>query len=352
MGIVAKGSKVRVGAIGIGGIGGWHLKCLTKVPEVEVVAIADINKEANEQILKTYDVPNVFTDYKEMLKMKDLDAVVVGLPNFLHAPVTIAALEAGKHVLCEKPLADNVANGKKIVDAAAKAKKALFMIAYNNRFRGESQLLKKYIDDGALGEIYYAKCGWVRRTGIPGWGAWFTNMKLAGGGPMIDIGVHVMDLTMWLMGFPKAVSTYGSSYTKFGPRGIGMWGQLKEGDICDTEDLSAGMVKFDNDASLFVEASWAQNCEEEKIYVEVYGTEGGAKLDSGALTIFTRQYGNHVNLVTQPPKNEQVVEEWKHFVSCIQNKKKPMCTAEQGLQTLKIIDGIYRSAKTGASIKL
>jgi predicted dehydrogenase len=321
------------------------------MPDVEIVAMCDVSAAAIKKAqARGIETKHIFKDYREMMRMPDLDAVVIGLPNYLHAPVSIAALKAGKHVLCEKPIAESVASGKKIVDAAKRSRKAFFMMGYNNRFRGDSQWLKKCVEAGELGRIYYAKCGWVRRVGIPGGLSWFTKKKEAGGGPMIDLGVHVMDLTMWLMGFPKPVSAFGASYAELGPRGVGYWGKPSFGKQYEVEDLAHGLVKFANGASMVVETSWAQHTEKERVYVELYGTEGGACLEP--LTLFSSKNGGHSDAKIQPPDVKQQEEELKHFIGCIREGKQPMCTAEQGLVTMKIIDGIYKSAKTGGVVKL
>jgi predicted dehydrogenase len=197
-----------------------------------------------------FGVKNVFTDYREMLSMDGIDAVSVCVPNHLHSTMAIDAFEAGKHVICEKPLAITPAEGEAMVAAGKKAGK-LFMTAFNNRFRGDTQLLKKMIESGELGDIYYAKTGWIRRKGIPGMGGWFTTKAKSGGGPLIDIGVHVLDLAMWLMGNPKAVTVSGSTYAQFGPKGEGLggWGHAEENGTFDVEDLAAGFIRMDTGAT-------------------------------------------------------------------------------------------------------
>ncbi|MCX8052848.1 MAG: Gfo/Idh/MocA family oxidoreductase, partial [Armatimonadetes bacterium] len=206
---------IRVGIVGTG-IGRHHARGYQKCPDVEIRAFCDIDETRARRCAEEYGARDVYTDFREMMKDPEIDAVSVCTPNALHAPVTITAFEAGKHVICEKPLATNAADGRAMVEAGKKAGK-IFMMAFNNRFRGDTQLLKKCIEAGELGEIYYAKTGWLRRKGIPGMGGWFTTKSMSGGGPLIDLGVHVLDLTLWLMGNPKPTYVLGSSYAKFGP---------------------------------------------------------------------------------------------------------------------------------------
>ena len=203
----ADGNMIKVGLVGTG-ITRAHASGYKRCQDVEMKAICDIDKARAEQFAADFDVKDVYTDYNEMLKDDEIVAVSVGTPNALHAPVAIAAFEAGKHVICEKPLATNAGEGRAMVEAGKKAGK-IFMMGFNNRFRGDTQLLKKCIENGDLGDIYYAKTGWLRRKGIPGMGGWFTTKKMSGGGPLIDLGVHVLDLTLWLMGNPAPAAVTG-----------------------------------------------------------------------------------------------------------------------------------------------
>lgn len=345
-----KSDKVRVGIVGVG-IGSYHAHGYSKLPNVEIAALCDIDVDRLKRTAERFGVKKVYTDYEIMLAEEELDAVSVCTPNVLHAPVAIAALEAGCHVLCEKPLSVNAEEGAKIVAAARKAK-GKFMIGMNNRFRGDTQVLKKYIEAGDLGEIYYAKCGWIRRNGVPGMGSWFTRKEMAGGGPLVDIGVHALDLTLYLMGNPKPVSAYGATYAKFGPfgKGTGQWGTAVKGGEFTVEDLACGMVRFDNGATLVLEASWAQHCAEEKLYSEVYGERGGATLEP--LRIYTEAHGRPVDITPSFPNISGHEAEIAHFVECIVANKQPLATADQALDVMRILDGVYRSAQTGESVAL
>jgi predicted dehydrogenase len=221
--------QVRVGLVGCGGIGRVHMASYAKVADAEIVAACDLNQEKLDYAKSTFGIQKTYLDYNEMFETEKLDAVVVAVPNVVHAPIAIAALKTNHHVFCEKPMSINSIEAQKMFDTA-KASNKIFMMGFNNRYRGDSQVLKSFIDKGVLGDIYYARCGWVRRMGIPGMGGWFTQKEQSGGGPLIDIGVHVLDLTMWLLGNPKPVMAFGSTYAKFGPegRGMGGWGVASE----------------------------------------------------------------------------------------------------------------------------
>jgi len=266
--------------------------------------------------------------------------------------MAVAGLQVGKHVLCEKPMANTLENAQKIVAAANKSEK-LFMMGMNNRFRGDTQVLKKMITDGQLGDIYYAKCGWVRRNGIPGFGGWFTTKAESGGGPLIDIGVHLLDVTMYLMGNPVPISASGATYAKFGPRGRGMGSHGLDSDLnaaskYDVEDLATALVKFENGATLFIEASWASYIAREQLYSTLLGTEGGADLDP--LRVYKDLSGAPVDITPQFPRVGGHEAEIKHFIECIQQGKQPIATAEQGLHVLQILDAVYRSAQSGKEV--
>ena len=352
---MAEKSKSKLGKVGIGvigvGIGRLHMQGYAECPEAQIVAVCDVNEERARQAAEEFKIPHVFTDYKKMLKLKDIDAVSVCTPNYLHAPITIAAFQAGKHVICEKPLAMNPKEGEAMVAAGKKAGK-LFMTAFNNRFRGDTQVLKRFIEDGELGDIYFAKTGWIRRKGIPGMGSWFTTKSKSGGGPLIDIGVHVLDLALWLMGNPKAISVTGSTYAMFGPKGEGRggWGIAEKDGGFDVEDLAAAFIRLDSGATLLLEASWASHVKQDLIYTNLMGTKGGADVDP--LTIYKDIQGMPVDIT---PKYQEVsghIMEVKHFVDCLVNGTKLISTGEHGLEVTRILDAIYKSAETGKEIRL
>ena len=236
--------KLGIGIIGSGGIAqNAHMPGYAAVPDLcKIVAVADVNADAAKVAAEKFNVKHVFSDYKKLLEMDEVDAVSVCTPNYLHHEPTIKAFQAGKHVLCEKPIAMNAREAAEMVAAGRKAKKK-FMVGYNLRFAPTNQLLKKYIDAGDLGEIYFARAQALRRRGIPGWGVFIDKSK-QGGGPLIDIGVHILDLTLWLLGHPKPVAASGQTYAKFGKRSdiVGFMGQWDYKNFT-VEDFAIGLIR-------------------------------------------------------------------------------------------------------------
>ena len=217
---------LRVGVIGAG-VGEMHLAGYSKLPRVEIAALAGLDDDRVRRVAAEYRVPQTFREYTDLLAAPNIDAVSVCLPNALHLPVTVAALKAGKHVLVEKPLARTAIEGRAMVEAA-RAHDRILMISFNHRYRGDVQWVKQYIESGALGRIYYAKAHWMRRAGIPRLGSWFVNKAQAGGGPLVDLGVHILDIAMYLMGEPRATAVSANTYAEFGPRGQKNWDMRNE----------------------------------------------------------------------------------------------------------------------------
>lgn len=358
--------KVRAAVIGVG-IGKYHMEGYQSHPNAEVVAVVDVREDAAHAAAQKYGIPNAFVDHREMLKMKEVDCVSVCVPNKFHMPLVIDCLKAGKHVLTEKPLARNATEGKKMVDAAEASGK-LLMIQFNNRFRPESQLLKSYIDAGDLGNIYFARCGWLRRNGIPGWGNWFTTRDMAGGGPLIDLAVHMLDLTMWFMGNPQPQTVLASTYSVFGPKMecLGPWGTPNPKGIYDVEDMAVAMIKFANGATIALEASWASRCKREWVYSTLMGERAGASLERvfevdgiddtsvDTLEVYSQRFDQPVNESLIFPADEAMGRHSavKHFVDCIVTGKQPLSPGTDGQRIMKILDAAYKSAKTGKAVTI
>ena len=260
--------KLKIGIIGAGGIVMWsHLPGYANMDNVEIVAICDIKIEKAKAMAEKYNIPQIFENYKDLLALPELDAVDICTPNYLHSIIAVEALERGLHVFCEKPDAVSVSEVEKMQAAAEKSGKVL-MVMRNNRYMPISSFTKKYIADGNMGEIYAARCGWQRRRGIPGKGGWFTTKEQSGGGPLIDLGVHMIDLTMWLMGSPKPVAVTGCTYCKFADTDVSdstesKFGEKSSSGTFDVEDLAMGFIRFENGACLQIEFSWASNIEAE-----------------------------------------------------------------------------------------
>jgi len=358
-------AKIKAGVIGAG-IGKYHIEGYMEHKNADVVALCDLNKDALAEVGTCYGVEHLFTDYQEMLAT-DIDCVSVCVPNKFHAPIVIDCLKAGKNVLCEKPLARNAKEGQKMVDAAEAAGKTL-MIQFNNRFRPEAQVLKGHADAGTFGDIYFARCGWIRRNGIPGWGGWFTQKDVAGGGPLIDLAVHMLDLTMWLMGNPTPVSCMASTYSVFGPQmqGLGPWGTPNRKGGFDVEDMAVGMLKFEDGQTIMLEASWAARIKREWVYSTLMGTEAGATLERvfeidgvddssiDTLELYTQEQGEAVDRVVKLEPDEAMGRHAAvmHFVDCLIKGEQPISPGTDGLRLMKIIDAMYKSADSGKAVNI
>jgi len=352
--------KLKVGIIGAGGIAQvTHIPCFQKIDGVEVSAIADINEEKLKFISEKFNIPKTFKNWEDLVN-EDIDIVSICSPNVFHAEQSIKALKAGKNVLCEKPMCLSSEEAERVFEAVEKSGKK-FMGAFPRRFTGETVVLKKMIDKGEFGEIYYAKTGYLRRRGIPGLGTWFTNKKLAGGGPMMDVGVHVLDMTLYLMGSPKPELIIGSTYNKFKDKATdGGWppAETRMGDkstgTFDVEDLASGFVKLSNGATLIVEASWAGNSDT-GLKTSLFGTKAGAQLpdpqdSSKPVRIYSETNGILTDITPQIPQIDSYQEEINHFIECVRENKEPITKKEEIISVVKIIEGIYKSAETGKPV--
>ncbi|MCX7772060.1 MAG: Gfo/Idh/MocA family oxidoreductase, partial [Clostridia bacterium] len=337
---------LKYGCVGAGGIADWkHLAGYSKIKDIEITSICDSNLQAAQRLADKYRIPRVYNDYKEMLQKEELDLISVCTPNFLHAPVTLMALEKGINVHCEKPIALNAQEAAAMVEAKNKSGKKL-MVALNNRFTNESVFVKHYIDSGALGPIYHAKCGWRRRKGIPGKGGWFTQKAFSGGGPLIDLGVHFMDLVMYFMGYPEVETVSGSTYDRFmHPDGEKVPG-------CDVEDMATGIVRLKNGCTIDFEFNWASHVEKEYNYYEILGEKGGISYRDGELKIYTDIAGTSINMVPEIDKYNKKLDEFEHFLDCIRNNKEPLAAPEEAAKLMAVIDAIYKSSATKREVVL
>ncbi len=350
--------KLRLGIIGCGGICRTaHVPAYEQMDNVEIVAMCDIIVSRAEKLGEIFGA-EAYEDYHEVLKRDDIDAIDICTPNYLHSEIAIAALEAGKHVFCEKPDAVSVEKVLEMKAASEKAGKTL-MIMRNNRFLPSSRFMKKYIEDGKTGMLYAGRCGWKRRRGIPGKGGWFTTKEQSGGGPLIDLGVHMIDLAIWLMGNPTPVAVSGSTFCKFADAETeadslhAQFGDAKEDGVFDVEDLAMGFIKFDNGACLQIEFSWASNIEIEHNFVEISGEKAGFRWLNGELSIFGEEYGRLVDIAPKFDGEESGhANNLKHFVDVVLNGAAPNFVPQQGVNMIKILRAIYESAETGKEVVL
>lgn len=353
-------SKVKIGIIGVGGISESHIQGYLKNENVELYAFCDINEARLAEKGKKYGITRLYTKVEDMVALPELDGVSVCVWNCNHYECTMAALKAGKHVLCEKPLAMNAQQAQQMLDFAKEQGK-LLMVGFVLRFSDQVERLKEMAQSGFFGDIYYTKASYLRSNGNPG--GWFCDKSRSGGGCVIDLGVHVIDEARYLMGNPKPVSVYATvakkldrtPYTKaIGYRSSDADPEGK--DKNDVEDFAHATVRFDNGAILVLETSYNLNTPDEPdgSRVEIYGTKSGAI--TGPLRFFSDRDG-HLSKFTfadlAPESFDTIFQkEMAHFVDCIQNGTTCRNTAEDGVMIMKILDAIYASGATGHEVLL
>lgn len=341
--------------VGVGIIGAGSIANLTHIPgykalpdKARLVAVADVIGDRADAVAAEHKIPMAFDDYRRLLELDEVDIVSICTPPAAHMETTIAALEAGKHVLCEKPMAMTAAEAQKMVDAADRTGKKL-AIGFQSRFSDNAQALKRLIDRGELGDIYYGRAVYNRRRGIPSWGMFYSREQ-NGGGPMIDVGVHVLDLALWLMGNPKPVSVLGSAYRKFGNRDdvFNRFGPWNHKDY-DVEDFAVAMIRLENGATLNLECSWALNIEKDLQSVVLCGDEGGAQLDP--LNVFKDDGDMLIDWIPRTLADTNYLETHARsvasFVDAVLNDGETLVKPEHGLYVAQIVDALYRSSETG-----
>lgn len=345
------GKTLKIGIVGLGFISAAHLDGYAKRPEVEVVAFCDIIPERAEKAAAKYGTANakVYTEYKKMFAEEKLDAVSVCTENCLHAEITIAALNAGFHVFCEKPMAVTGAEADAMVAAAKKNGKKL-SVGYQMRFSHESQLLRSEVVNGRLGKIYYAEATTLRRRGVPTWGV-FLNKAKQGGGPLIDIGTHLVDLTLWTMNdYSPVVSAIGRTYDELIPLGGFNNGGHWDIDKFEVEDSAYGTVTLASGAMLVVKTAWAVNNKEMNLNETLlFGVNGGAQLTNDHLT-FNGESNDRLWINTPEPmatKDSMYDREIAAWVKCLVEDTEPIVKCEQACQVVKVLEAIYMSARNG-----
>lgn len=354
---MATGQRLRLGIIGAGNIGNVHMEVFGKLPDdVELAGVTDVYLPLAESRAKQHHIGKVYATSEELLADPGIDAVVIAVSNEWHAPIAVKALQAGKHILLEKPMAIHLEAAKQIVRAQKETGK-IVMIPHQLRWESVAMQVKEQAVKGALGSIYHAKAGWLRRKGIPGWGTWFTQMNKSGGGPLIDIGVHMLDLSLYLMGNPRPVAVFGSTYAEFGPRkrGIGTWGKPDWNGVYDVEDLATALIKLDNGATLQLDVSWAAHIDtDSQPYVHLLGSEGGASLRGTKGKLMTEHFDREANVELNVPEGDEGsrIRMSRHFVECIRGNKEPITSVMSGYTNNLILDAIYESSRTGREVLL
>ena len=352
--------KIRIGIIGCGGIAnGKHMPSLNKVAQCEMVAFCDIIVDRAEAAAKKFGTPDakVYEDYKELLKDETIDVVHVCTPNRSHSFITVDALEAGKHVMCEKPMAINSVEAKKMLDAAERTGKKL-TIGYQSRFRDDAAYLKAEADAGTLGDIYYAKATAIRRRAVPTWGV-FLNEYEQGGGPLIDIGTHALDLTLWTMNNYKPKYCVGTTFHKLNndTQSGNAWGDW-DPEKFTVEDSAFGFIVMENGATIVLESSWALNSlDVREAVTTLCGTKAGADMNDGLRFNFVRGgrqtvmkpsfAAGGVAFNDGAAGEDPATREARQWINAIINDTVPVTRPEQAYCVTQILEGIYESAKTG-----
>ncbi len=347
--IVGTQETLRIAVVGLG-IGSHHIEILLQHPRVRIEAICDADPERLNAVGTRFGIDRRFSEYERILESTSIDALVLAVPNHLHAEMSIAALEAGKHVLCEKPMAATLEDARRLQEFSATVEPIL-MINFSFRYHHLSRMLKEQIEAGVLGPIYYGRSVWHRRFGFPGFGGWFGTRSSSGGGPMIDLGVHRLDLALWLMDFPEPESINAATYNHLATEFA-----ADQARSFDVEDFATGMIRFTNGATLAVEASWAANIRErEFMETRLLGTRGGLvqrNLNGEyrfEAEIYAREKNNlitkHLDGTVYP-----VPPSLHEFVDTILDGRRPDASPEQGLVVQRILDGFYRSAESGRTV--
>lgn len=353
-GEIMKGKKYGVGIVGFGGIAkACHLPGWKKLNDVEILGAVDSSESARKSAKEEFNIPSVFSDYKKLLEMDEIDIIDICTPNRMHFPAAVDSLKAGKHVICEKPLAVSVKEVEGMIKASRQSGKKI-MAAQHQRFRKDSAAVKKMIDDGVFGEIYYAAAYAMRRRGVPARDT-FIKKALSGGGPMFDIGVHILDLTYWFMGCPRVHSVKGTACTKLAKRkdirNASAWGEWDR-KAYDVEDFAVGFIRFADGRTVSLSCSFLANMEKlEDFSTTLFGTEAGMRWPDGKIN--TEKKGVLQDIALRFDVLPEIAphhEEIRVFVECVKEDKEVPVKPEESLEVIKMLEGIYRSADSGKEV--
>ncbi len=343
----------------MGWAGHQHADAYAAHPDVELAGIAGLEDDVRAELAERLGVERHVARWEELLEDDGLDVVSVAVPTFLHAPISVAALERGLHVLCEKPIARSPGEAEAMVAAARDAGHVLD-VAFNHRQRGDIQTLKRVIEAGRLGRLYYAKAWWLRRTGIPTLGSWFTSADKAGGGPLLDIGVHVLDYSLFLLGQPRITAVSASTYDLLGSSGFGSSPTSEKTGATgtfDVEDLATVFMRLDDGATLLVEASWAAHrTAGDEFGITIYGTKGGAELivrdmePIGTLRTFTDEAGVAAETTLSPPAGGGHRAVVAQFIEKV--RRGAGADGTSAAELARVVDACYRSAADRREVRL
>ena len=346
--------KLKVAFIGAGGIAGTHMRYLSAMSDVKLTAASDVNPASLKNRREEFGIPDVFEDYTEMLARGGFDAVSVCTPNGLHAPCTIAALNAGVHVLVEKPLAMSAKEGQQMLDAA-RANNRKLVIGFQHRYDPRTNFVRQAVQDGTVGNVLYGRVQALRRRGIPNWGV-FGQKELQGGGPLIDIGVHVLETAHFAMGSPKPIAATGVMHTYLGDKPSDVVSQWPNWDhtTYNVEDLAVGHIRFAGGASLSIEASFAAHIEKNEWNFTLMGDRGGVSWDPPRL--FTDAHGHMINSEPHWLPSGRAADvfrlKMRNWVDHVLYDQPTMAPAQHGLMVQKMLDGLYESATVGTEVPI
>ena len=348
--------RINIGIIGAGSISELHMRSYEGEAKATIYAICDINEERAKQKAEKYGAAKIYTNFEDLLADPNVDAVSICTWNNTHAPISIKALRAGKHVLVEKPLCMTMEEAYAVEQAVQETGK-LLQVGFVRRYGSNTKVLKQFIDNCDLGEIYYAKASCLRRLGNPG--GWFSDKERSGGGPLIDLGVHVIDLCWYLMGKPKVKSISGNCYNQLGNRSnvknLSFYKAADyDADKNTVEDLANAIIRFENGASLMVDVSFALHAQKDEISVKLFGDKGGAEIEP-ELSVILERYDTILNATPQVDNltfdfAKGFQSEISHFVEACLGNKKTLSPVEDGVEVMKMLTGIYESAAKGTEI--
>jgi predicted dehydrogenase len=353
---------LRVGVVGVGYAGTAHLESYAELPGVEVVALAGKEEERLASLGAEYGIPHLVSDWEDLVMLDDLDAVSIASPNVLHHPIAVAALRAGKHVFCEKPLAITAEQAREMVEAAHENDRVL-EVAFNHRRRADVQWARRYLEDEGIGRIYHSRASWKRRAGIPGVNSWFTSKTLAGGGALIDLGPHVLDSLLFLLGEPRVIAVSAVTHGELGRAGYGAMdrdAQMAGTGGFDVEDLASALFRLDDGSSVAFEITWAgHSVDDEDISIELLGIEGGVRLyvpryaADDTLRVYRDDKGEQVTIVPEvhvPQGQHPLVI--REFVDVVRGGAWDGHRGDYALHRTEILDACYRSATEGREVRL
>lgn len=333
-------SKLKIALVGVGGISQIvRIPALKKMEDVELVAICDLDEAKVSFIADKYEIPRVYFDYQNLLKKEELDGVFICTPNNFHFPMALASIDKGIPTLVEKPIALNSDQTLRLYEKS-KSKNTRLVVGMNYRFRDDAMILKEFMQKGEIGKPFYVKTGWLRHWSRPKLQNWLTDSKISGGGVLMDMGIQLIDLSLWLLGTPKIKNVRAYSYNLF-----------MEGDV---EDSALAIIETVNDEAITVEVSWRMHLEKDMNYAHVFGKEGSAFMNP--LRLYKEMHGNLVNVT--PVDFESNVDvfkksfsnEMKNFINVLKGEEEPVTPIEDGVYLMKILDAIYTSAKNGQQI--